>query len=98
MDRNKRIIYTEITTVELGNLVLENLIPGTYYLQERQAPKGYAPYKKLIEITVKLNETVEVTVENFKEPAEEEKEVPDDIIQIKVGEKNEMKKLPRTGF
>ena len=25
-------------------------------------------------------------------------EVPDDIIQIKVGEKNEMKKLPRTGF
>lgn len=98
LDGNKKIIYTELTTDEKGNLEVENLIPGTYYLQEIQAPKGYAPYKKLIEITVKLNETVEVTVENFKEPAEEEKEVPDDIIQIKVGEKNEMKKLPRTGF
>ncbi len=98
LDENKKVIYTELTTDENGNIEVANLVPGIYYLQETQAPQGYLPYEKLIETTVKLNETVEVTVQNFKEPEEEEKEVPEDISKIEVGEKKEVKKLPRTGF
>ena len=51
-----------------------------------------------IDISLKLNETVEITVENFKEPEDEEKEVPEETSKLEVGERKEIKKLPRTGF
>ena len=63
-----------------------------------QAPSGYLPYEKKIDISLKLNETVEITVENFKEPEDEEKEVPEETSKLEVGERKEIKKLPRTGF
>lgn len=98
LDENKKIIYTELITDEKGIIEIKNLVPGKYYLKEVQAPSGYLPYEKEIDISLKLNETVEVTVENFKEPEDEEKEVPEETSKLEVGERKEIKKLPRTGF
>lgn len=98
LDENKKIIYTELITDEKGIIEIKNLVPGKYYLKEVQAPSGYLPYEKEIDISLKLNETVEITVENFKEPEDEEKEVPEETSKLEVGERKEIKKLPRTGF
>lgn len=98
LDENKKIIYTELITDEKGIIEIKNLVPGKYYLKEVQAPSGYLPYEKEIDISLKLNETVEITVENFKEPEDEEKEVPKETSKLEVGERKEIKKLPRTGF
>lgn len=69
----------------------KNLVPGKYHLKEVQAPSGYLPYEKEIDISLKLNETVEITVENFKEPEDEEKEVPEETSKLEVGERKEIK-------
>lgn len=98
LDENEKIIYTELITDEKGIIEIKNLVPGKYHLKEVQAPSGYLPYKKEIDISLKLNETVEITVENFKEPEDEEKEVPEETSKLEVGERKEIKKLPRTGF
>ena len=98
LDENEKIIYTELITDEKGIIEIKNLVPGKYHLKEVQAPSGYLPYEKEIDISLKLNETVEITVENFKEPEDEEKEVPEETSKLEVGERNEIKKLPRTGF
>ena len=94
----EKIIYTELITDEKGIIEIKNLVPGKYHLKEVQAPSGYLPYEKEIDISLKLNETVEITVENFKEPEDEEKEVPEETSKLEVGERKEIKKLPRTGF
>lgn len=98
LDENRKIIYSEIITDENGIIEIKNLLPGKYYLKEVQAPSGYLAYEKEINLSLKLNETVEITVENFREPEEEEKDVPEEISKLEVGEKKEVKKLPRTGF
>lgn len=98
LDENEKIIYTELITDEKGIIEIKNLVPGKYHLKEVQAPSGYLPYEKEIDISLKLNETVEITVENFKEPEDEEKEVPKETSKLEVGERKEIKKLPRTGF
>ena len=98
LDENEKIIYTELITDEKGIIEIKNLVPGKYHLKEVQAPSGYLPYEKEIDISLKLNETVEITVENFKEPEDEEKEVPEETSKLEVGERKEIKKLPRTGF
>lgn len=98
LDENEKIIYTELITDEKGIIEIKNLVPGKYHLKEVQAPSGYLPYEKEIDISLKLNETVEITVENFKEPEDEEKEVPEEPSKLEVGERKEIKKLPRTGF
>lgn len=98
LDENEKIIYTELITDEKGIIEIKNLVPGKYHLKEVQAPSGYLPYEKEIDISLKLNETVEIIVENFKEPEDEEKEVPEETSKLEVGERKEIKKLPRTGF
>ena len=87
-----------VSNDEKGIIEIKNLVPGKYHLKEVQAPSGYLPYEKEIDISLKLNETVEITVENFKEPEDEEKEVPEETSKLEVGERKEIKKLPRTGF
>ncbi len=92
LDENKNIIYTELKTNEEGKLIIENILPGTYYLKERKATNGYELYKELIEVEVKLDEEVTVTVNNKKE------EKP--TIQTIKSEKliKTEKKLPVTGM
>lgn len=94
LDENKQILYSELTTNEQGIIEIKNLLPGNYYLEEVEAPKGYYGYEDLIQIEVKLNEKTIVKVDNYKEPEEKPSDDPQQENEISVGEK----KLPKTGF
>ena len=113
LDENKQVLYTELTTNKEGKVTIENLIPGTYYLEETSTLNGYAVYDEQIEVNVAYNEVFTVQVTNTKEEVtiekpeitENEKEV---INETKEPEKEEQKiienskevvvKLPKTGM
>lgn len=93
LSTDKQLLYTELTTNHEGVIELPYLLPGDYYLEEVQAPEGYYGYDGLIPVSLQLQETVIIKIDNFKEP--EEKEVPEKPIEQEV---EVSKKLPRTGF
>lgn len=64
LDANKTIIKESLITNEKGELKIENLLPGKYYIQETETLEGYNLYKDLIEVNIKLNEEVQVIVNN----------------------------------
>ena len=112
LDENQSIIYENLTTDENGEIVLEKMIPGTYYLQEVETLAGFVLNPELIKIELELNEEVNITVNNtLKEVPVVEKEVKKievspkeapEIVQTEVitpTVKNEVqKKLPVTGY
>lgn len=66
LDENKNIIYTELETDEKGEIRIENLLPGKYYIQETRTLVGYKIYDKLIEVNISLNETAKFNINNEK--------------------------------
>lgn len=94
LDENENILYSELTSNEEGIIEIDHLLPGSYYLQEMQAPDGYYGYEDLIPVEVGLQEKVVVTVDNYEEQEEKPEDKPQDENHFSVGEK----KLPRTGF
>ncbi|MGN1269645.1 MAG: collagen binding domain-containing protein [Clostridia bacterium] len=94
LDENKQILYSELTSNELGIIELDYLLPGKYYLEEVAAPEGYYGYEDIIPVEIKLNEKVIIKVDNYQEQEEKPDEEPPQESQVSVGEK----KLPKTGF
>lgn len=104
------LIYTNLKTDEKGEILVLNLIPGTYYLKEIHTLDGYIPYQEKIEIKIDYHQTVTVTVNNSKQEKteikieEKEMEVEQEAIknitveQEKQIQKNRIKKLPVTGM
>ncbi len=95
LDEDKNIVYTDVITNEEGVAIIENIMPGKYYIQEIKSPDGYTIYDELIEIDVELNQKYVVNVGDYKEPENEEKEVEDKNATV-IGQKEVY--LPRTGF
>ena len=105
LDENKKVILSELVTSDDGIVVIENMLPGTYYIKEIEAPSNYLNYDELIKVDVKLNETATIYVKNYiKEEVEEDNPETNSTIEVgekEVKQKNEEKperKLPRTGF
>lgn len=67
LDENKNVIYTNLKTDKNGTIVVDNLLPGKYYVKETKTISGYELYEKLIDVEVGLNEEFTVTVNNNKE-------------------------------
>ena len=65
LDENKNVIYSELSTDEQGTIKVDNLLPGKYYVQETETLEGYEVYNKLIEVNLKLNEEIKITVNNL---------------------------------
>lgn len=98
LDENKKVIYADLTTNEQGIVVIENLLPGKYYVQEVSTLENYEVYDKYIEIELKLNEETKVTVNNLKNeelPSVEKINTELEVEQIKT---NQEIKLPKTGM
>lgn len=95
LDENKNIVYTDLITNDKGEVSIEGIKPGKYYVQEIKSPDGYTLYKDLIGINVGLYQTYSLTVNNYQEPENEEKEV-EDISETVTGE--HIENLPRTGY
>lgn len=95
LDENKQTIYTDLKTDKDGKIVIENLLPGVYYLKETNPTDGYEAYPELIEIKLDLNQEMTVTVNNKKEekPKVETKKTADKEVKAK-----EVKKLPVAGM
>lgn len=92
LDKNKNILYSELTTNEKGEIKIENLEPGTYYIEETKPANGYAAYEELVEVNLKYNETLTVKVTNEKEiTTVEEPKVTQNNIEV-------VAKLPKTGM
>ena len=67
LDENKNVVYSALKTDKNGKIEIDNLIPGVYYLKEVNTKDGYIPYEQLIDLTLKLNQVVTITVNNTKE-------------------------------
>lgn len=103
LDENQKEIYTEITTDKEGKAVIDNLLPGIYYIKETRTLEGYQLYSKLIKVELDLNEETTVNVINSEEEPEVYKEekktelaVKEEKSDIKV--KETVQKLPKTGM
>lgn len=94
-DEENNLLYTDLTSDENGKISIENLIPGKYYIEEVIPPEGYSKLEDIVEIDLKLNQVYKLTINNFEEPEDEDKVVPEEN-SSEVGE--EKKILPRTGY
>ena len=92
LNENKDVVHTELTTNKEGKIIIENLNPGVYYLEETNTVNGYAIYEEQIEANVAYNEALTITVTNSKETIEIEKpEIIENQQEVTV-------KLPKTGM
>lgn len=95
LDKDKNVVYSDLKTNEEGKIEINNLIPGTYYLKETNTIDGYEPYEQLVEIDIKLNQEITITINNLKEEVpkiETKEETAKEIKNMSV------KKLPKTGM
>ena len=90
LNENKEPIYVDLKTNEEGKIVINNLVPGTYYTKETKTIDGYEIYDELIEVKVQMNQELTVTINNKKQ------EKPK--IETKEYGYKEVKKLPVTGM
>ena len=102
LDKNKNVVYSNLKTDKNGEINLNNIVPGTYYLKEVKAKDGYIQNKDLIEFQVQLNDEIEIFVNNLKED-EPIIKVNKKEIQVQNKVENEeqkeiVKKLPVTGM
>ena len=95
LDSEKNVLYTNLTSDENGLILINNLMPGTYYLKETKAPNNYLVYEDYIKLEVGFNEEISIIVNNNKgeKPTIE-------VTKNKVTVKQKMieNKLPRTGM
>ena len=87
---------SELYTNEEGEININDILPGRYYIKETKAPEGYENYEQFIQIDVKFNEEITAIVRNSKE--EEDTTVEIDRNFIEVSTIKPQIKLPKTGM
>ena len=50
LDEKQNILHTGLTTNQNGEIEINNLLPGTYYIRETRTLEGYELYNKLIKV------------------------------------------------
>ncbi len=112
LDENKNIIYENLISDDAGEIEISKLLPGKYFVQEKETLEGYNLYTDLIEVNITLNEEVDVVVNNTIKTVNEvskESEIievienkTENIYKNKITENNvvnnKIKKLPVTGY
>ena len=103
LDENQNAVKEELVTDENGEIVLENMLPGKYYLKETETLENYNLYTDLAQIDLDLNEEYEFTLDNVvKEVKEYEKTF--EVVEVQPSyevekyEVKNIKKLPVTGY
>ena len=74
LNHKKEVILSDLTTNEIGQIKIEKLLPGTYYLKNIKMPEPYQIYTDLIEVELQLNEEKTINIQNTKKEPEPEKE------------------------
>ncbi len=99
LDKNQKIIRV-VETDENGQIIMDQLMPGTYYIREVKAPEGYALDLEMKQIDIKLNEQITIEVDNEKIVTTIKTEKTEEKI-VEIIEKKqvvEIPKLPVTGM
>ena len=80
--------------------MIEQLLPGKYYLTEIKTLDGYELFTDIIEVNLEFGKNIEIIVNNEKKEVIESKQtIAEDIIVEKVDKKIiEKKTLPVTGY
>lgn len=65
LDNNQKVIRV-VETDDNGQIVLNRLMPGTYYIREIKAPDGYVLDMELHKININLNQKIKLKVYNNK--------------------------------
>ena len=65
LDKNKKVIK-KLKTDKNGNMIVDDILEGKYYLKEVRAKDGYVLDDKLIEIDIKYQENIEIEISNNK--------------------------------
>lgn len=112
LDSNKNIKYDNLISDDAGEIEIEKLLPGKYFVQEVETLDGYNLYTDLIEVNVSFNEEADVVVNNTVKTVsevsketqsievvenKEEKVYKNQVNQTQVVN-NKVKKLPVTGY
>ena len=66
LDENKNRVYSNLKTNNEGKIIIENIIPGKYFLKETKAIDGYTKYNELIEFDIEFNNQYTITVNNIQ--------------------------------
>lgn len=98
LDSENNVIYTGLKTDNEGKIIIENLVPGTYFVKETRTLEGYSIYDKLIKVKLDLNETSTVNVINNVEKPEIEIKKPVSENTLKQEKSKTTVKLPKTGM
>lgn len=100
LDINQKIIRV-VETNENGQIILDKLIPGTYYIREVKAPEGYVIDMELRQIDINLNEKIILKVDNNKIiiiNTPEEPQLMEETPVEEVVQDVDVPKLPVTGM
>ena len=101
LNENKKVIRV-VETDSKGKIILNQIIPGIYYIREIKAPEGYEVDSKLQKIEIKMNETKNIKIQNKKiiieEPPIEENMPVEEKLPIEEPSMVEVPKLPVTGM
>lgn len=60
-------LMTSAATNAEGKTSFEGLVPGTYYVVEKEAPEGYTPDDRVVAVTVIKNQTITASTEGYTE-------------------------------
>lgn len=98
LDKDSKQIKTDLKTNESGEIIIENLNPGTYYIKEIKTLEGYILYDKVIKLDVGLNETSKIVINNYKQEEKKiELETKSSIQEISNKSTKTEITLPKTG-
>lgn len=83
-------VYQDLITDKNGEITIESILPGIYFLQEIETKEGYQLIEEPIEINIKFDEEKEIIIENELKTVE----IIEEIKEISKTEKI----LPVTGY
>ena len=84
------IVFQDLITDKNGEVIIDGILPGTYFLQEIETKDEYQLVEEPIEINIEFDEEKEIIVENELKPIK----VAEEIKEISKVEKT----LPVTGY
>lgn len=95
LDEHGNIKYSNLKTDENGEIIVNMLYPGKYYIEETATIEGYTKLENKIKFEIDLNEELTLTVANTPKEEQPKKEI---IKNEKKYAEKKMEKLPVTGM
>jgi len=98
LDQNQNVIHTSLVTDELGQITIQNLLPGKYYIKEIKTLEGLILYDKFIVVELDLNEEATVIVRNGEEEVNFQSEKSSSSKEVENKVSTTTVRLPKTGM